>query len=57
MNDEPVKPGLLDRERIVADPGFSPWLVTPAALCVHLRIGQAYAFHERHVLDTQTARA
>jgi MFS family permease len=37
-------PGLLDRERIVAGPGFSRWLVPPAALCVHLCIGQAYAF-------------
>jgi MFS family permease len=37
-------PGFLDRERIVAGPGFSRWLVPPAALCVHLCIGQAYAF-------------
>jgi MFS family permease len=37
-------PGLLDRDRIVAGPGFSRWLVPPAALCVHLCIGQAYAF-------------
>ncbi|HEY2132947.1 MAG TPA: OFA family MFS transporter [Acetobacteraceae bacterium] len=34
----------LDREHIVAEPGFSRWLVPPAALCVHLCIGQAYAF-------------
>jgi len=34
----------LDRERTVAGPGFSRWLVPPAALCVHLCIGQAYAF-------------
>src|SRR6478609_4481265 len=33
----------LDRERTVAKPGFSRWLVPPAALCVHLCIGQAYA--------------
>ena len=33
-----------DRERIVAKPGFSRWMVPPAALCVHLCIGQAYAF-------------
>jgi MFS family permease len=38
------RPGILDRERIVAKPGFSRWLVPPAALCVHLCIGQAYAF-------------
>jgi MFS family permease len=35
--------GFLDRERTVAKPGFSRWLVPPAALCVHLCIGQAYA--------------
>ena len=36
--------GLLSRERIVAGPGFSRWMVPPAALCVHLCIGQVYAF-------------
>jgi MFS family permease len=36
--------GLLHRDRIVADVGFSRWMVPPAALCVHLCIGQAYAF-------------
>jgi len=39
-----ASPGILDRARIVAGPGFSRWLVPPAALCVHLSIGQAYAF-------------
>ena len=34
----------LDRSRTVAGPGFSRWMVPPAALCVHLCIGQAYAF-------------
>src|SRR5579862_3459902 len=34
----------LDREHIVASPGFNRWLVPPAALCVHLCIGQVYAF-------------
>ena len=34
----------LDREHTVAEPGFSRWLVQPAALCIHLCIGQAYAF-------------
>ncbi len=34
----------LDRERSVASPGFSRWLVPPAALAIHLSIGQAYAF-------------
>ena len=33
----------LDRERSVAPPGFSRWLIPPAALAVHLCIGQAYA--------------
>jgi MFS family permease len=33
-----------DRERTVAPPGFSRWLVPPAALAIHLCIGQAYAF-------------
>ena len=33
----------LDRERTVAGPGFSRWLVPPAALAVHLCIGQGYA--------------
>jgi MFS family permease len=33
-----------DREHTVAKPGYSRWLVPPAALCVHLCIGQAYAF-------------
>ncbi len=37
-------PGLLDRERIVAKPGFNRWLVPPAALCIHLCIGMAYGF-------------
>src|ERR1700759_3820530 len=34
----------LDRERSVAEPGFSRWLVPPAALAIHLCIGQVYAF-------------
>ncbi len=37
-------PGLLHRDRTIASPGFSRWMVPPAALCVHLCIGQAYAF-------------
>jgi MFS family permease len=35
---------ILNRERTVAAPGFSRWMVPPAALCIHLCIGQAYAF-------------
>jgi MFS family permease len=37
-------PGLLDRERIIAQAGFNRWLVPPAALCIHLCIGMAYGF-------------
>lgn len=36
-------PSFLARERIVAGPGHSRWLVPPAALAVHLCIGQVYA--------------
>ncbi|GAA5151024.1 OFA family MFS transporter [Nocardioides marinquilinus] len=36
-------PSFLARDRIVATPGFSRWLVPPAALAVHLCIGQVYA--------------
>jgi MFS family permease len=34
----------LSRDRTIAPPGYSRWLIPPAALCVHLCIGQAYAF-------------
>ena len=34
----------LDREFSVARPGFSRWLVPPAALAIHLAIGQVYSF-------------
>src|SRR5882757_33103 len=34
----------LDRANTVAPPGFNRFLVPPAALAVHLSIGQAYAF-------------
>ena len=34
----------LNRDRTIATPGYSRWLIPPAALCVHLCIGQAYAF-------------
>jgi MFS family permease len=36
--------GFFDRSAIVAPPGWSRWLVPPAALAVHLAIGQAYAW-------------
>ena len=35
---------LLDREATVAPPGYNRWLVPPAALAIHLAIGQVYAF-------------
>jgi hypothetical protein len=36
--------GILARERTIAPPGWSRWLIPPAALSVHLAIGQAYAW-------------
>lgn len=36
--------GFLDKERIIAAPGFNRWLVPPAALSIHLCIGMAYGF-------------
>ncbi len=33
----------LDREHTVAPPGYNRWLIPPAALAIHLCIGQAYA--------------
>ena len=37
-------PSFFDRSSQVAAPGRSRWLVPPAALAIHLCIGQAYAF-------------
>ena len=37
-------PSFLDRESTVAPPGYNRFLVPPAALAVHLAIGQVYAF-------------
>ena len=34
----------LERSRIVAPPGWSRWLIPPAALSIHLAIGQVYAW-------------
>jgi MFS family permease len=34
----------LSKEHTIAPPGYSRWLIPPAALCVHLCIGEAYAF-------------
>lgn len=36
--------GILDRQKIIAGPGFNRWLVPPAALAIHLCIGMAYGF-------------
>src|SRR5947209_1949832 len=36
--------GFFDRAQTVAEPGYNRWLVPPAALAIHLLIGQAYAF-------------
>jgi MFS family permease len=44
----------LDRQNTVAGPGFSRWLVPPAALAVHLSIGQVYAFSVFKIPLTQT---
>ncbi len=38
------KSSVLDKEHIVAGPGFNRWLVPPAALAIHLCIGMAYGF-------------
>jgi MFS family permease len=37
-------PGFLDKESIIAPPGFSRWLAPPCALAIHLCIGMAYGF-------------
>lgn len=34
----------LDRSHSVAEPGYNRWLVPPAALAIHLCIGQIYAY-------------
>lgn len=33
----------LDKAHTIAPPGYSRWLIPPAALAIHLCIGQAYA--------------
>ncbi|MCY1215057.1 oxalate/formate antiporter family transporter [compost metagenome] len=38
------RPSPFSKEAIIARPGFNRWMVPPAALAVHLCIGQAYAF-------------
>jgi MFS family permease len=41
---QPHSPSFFSKEATVAGPGFTRWMVPPAALAVHLCIGQAYAF-------------
>lgn len=41
----PARPfAFLDRARCIAPPGYDRWRVPPAALAIHLAIGQVYAF-------------
>src|SRR6201991_916945 len=40
----PMSLSFLDRERSIAHEGYSRWLVPPAALAIHLSIGQVYSF-------------
>ncbi|ONI85663.1 MFS transporter [Saccharothrix sp. ALI-22-I] len=55
--------GFLDRSRTIAPPGWNRWLIPPAALSVHLAIGQAYAWSvfkpplesSLHLTGTQSA--
>src|SRR5262249_49725431 len=44
--DRPAAPAIpfLDRQRSIAAPGYNRWLVPPAALAIHLAIGEVYAF-------------
>src|SRR5205814_842847 len=45
MSTRAARPAsFLDREHSIAGAGYSRWLVPPAALSIHLSIGQAYAF-------------
>ncbi|HEY3653995.1 MAG TPA: hypothetical protein VGL34_03315 [Steroidobacteraceae bacterium] len=46
----------LDREVTIAPAGFNRFLVPPAALAVHLSIGQVYAFSTFNLPLTNTAR-
>jgi MFS family permease len=44
MSTNSADHGFFSKERITAPPGFNRWMIPPAALAVHLCIGQAYAF-------------
>jgi MFS family permease len=43
-DDARARPSFFQKDATIAGPGFSRWMVPPAALAVHLCIGQAYAF-------------
>src|SRR5262249_15800620 len=44
MSTVVTSPGFFTKERTIAGPAFSRWLVPPAALAIHLCIGMAYGF-------------
>lgn len=44
MNHTVNQGSFFSKERITAGPEFNRWMVPPAALAIHLCIGQAYAF-------------
>jgi MFS family permease len=39
-----MAPAFLQRDSIIAPRDYNRWLIPPAAVCIHLCIGQAYAF-------------
>jgi len=43
VHSEAAKMSFLEKDRCIAGPGYSRWMVPPAALCIHLCIGQVYA--------------
>ncbi|MEE6134831.1 OFA family MFS transporter [Mycobacterium sp. 050128] len=49
--------GVLSRDRIVASPGWSRWLVPPAALAIHLAIGSVYSWSVFKLPLHETLRA
>jgi MFS family permease len=44
MSTVVTSPGFFAKERTIAGPAFSRWLVPPCALAIHLCIGMAYGF-------------
>ena len=47
---------ILDRSHTIAKPGFSRWMVPPAALCIHLCIGQALRVQRLQSANDQAHR-